>query len=76
MGGWWRWTLVSPDGVAPSRMVSVSASVNFPCTIKSKSSLLALAHPVVCVCVWVYNSSVSLQAKFYSCQVMSDAREY
>jgi len=28
MGGWWRWTLVSPDGVAPSRMVGVSASVN------------------------------------------------
>ena len=27
-GGWWRWALVSPDGVAPSRMVSVSASVN------------------------------------------------
>ena len=25
---WWRWALVSPDGVAPSRMVSVSASVN------------------------------------------------
>jgi len=22
MGGWWRWALVSPDGVAPSRMVS------------------------------------------------------
>jgi len=30
MGGWWRWALVSPDGVAPSRMVSVSASVNLP----------------------------------------------
>ena len=30
MGGWWRWTLVSPDGVAPSRMISVSASVNLP----------------------------------------------
>ena len=30
MGGWWRWTLVSPDGVAPSPMVSVSASVNLP----------------------------------------------
>jgi len=30
MGGWWRWTLVSPDGVAPSRMVGVSASVNLP----------------------------------------------
>ena len=30
IGGWWRWALVSPDGVAPSRMVSVSASVNLP----------------------------------------------
>jgi len=29
-GGWWRWALVSPDGVAPSRMVDVSASVNLP----------------------------------------------
>jgi len=28
--GWWRWALVSPDGVAPSRMVSVSASLNLP----------------------------------------------
>ena len=24
------WAMVSPDGVAPSRMVSVSASVNLP----------------------------------------------
>jgi len=30
MGGWWRWALVNPDGVAPSRMVDVSASVNLP----------------------------------------------
>ena len=30
MGGWWRWALVSPDGVASSRMVGVSASVNLP----------------------------------------------
>ena len=32
MGGWWRWALVSLDGVAPSRMVGVliSASVNLP----------------------------------------------
>ena len=30
MGGWWRWALVSPDGVAPSRMVGVFASVNLP----------------------------------------------
>jgi len=29
-GGWWRWALVSPDGVAPSRIVCVSASVNLP----------------------------------------------
>jgi len=29
-GGWWRWALVSPDGVAPSRMVGVSASVDLP----------------------------------------------
>jgi len=26
----WRWALVSLDGVAPSQMVSVSASVNLP----------------------------------------------
>jgi len=30
MGGLWRWALVSLDGVAPSRMVGVSASVNLP----------------------------------------------
>jgi len=29
-GGWWRLALVSPDGVAPSRMVGVSGSVNLP----------------------------------------------
>jgi len=29
-GGWWRWALVSPHGVAPSRMVGVSTSVNLP----------------------------------------------
>ena len=26
--GWWTWAVPSPDGVAPSWMVSVSASVN------------------------------------------------
>jgi len=30
MGEWWRWALVASDGVAPSRMVGVSASVNLP----------------------------------------------
>jgi len=29
-GGWWKWALLSPDGVAPSRTVDVSASVNLP----------------------------------------------
>jgi len=29
-GGWWKWVLVSPDGVAPSRMVGMSASENLP----------------------------------------------
>jgi len=27
---WWRWALLSPDSVAPRRMVDVSASVNLP----------------------------------------------
>jgi len=30
VGGWWRWALVSPDGVVSSQMVDVSASVNLP----------------------------------------------
>jgi len=29
-GGWWRWALLSQDGVAPSRMVGVFASVSLP----------------------------------------------
>jgi len=54
--------VVSLDGVAPSRMVSVSASVNLLYTIRSRSSLLAPAQlggpgkRVIncCVCVHVY----------------------
>ena len=30
MVGWWKLALAGPDGVAPSRMVGVSASVNLP----------------------------------------------
>jgi len=64
-GGWWRWALVSPDGVAPSRMVCLPLLIS-PCTIKSRSSLLAPTHLgspgkravkqlCVCVCVcWTY----------------------
>jgi len=36
MVDWCRWALVSQDGVAPSRMVSVSASVNLPLHHKVK----------------------------------------
>jgi len=38
-------SLISPDGVVSSRIVCVSASVIFPCTINSRRFLLALAHP-------------------------------
>jgi len=38
-------SLISLDGVAPIRMVGVSASVIFPCTIKSKRFLVASTHP-------------------------------
>ena len=64
MGGWWRWALVSPDGVAPSRMVGVSASVNLPLHHKVQKFSSGTGSPgwsrkkghktVVCVCVCVY----------------------
>ena len=58
MGGEGGGSLISPDGVAPSWIVGMSASDIFPCTMKSKRFLLAPAHPVVpeigplngCVC--------------------------
>ena len=37
--------MLSPDGVVPSRMVGVSASVNLPLHHKSRGSLLVPAHP-------------------------------
>ena len=56
-------SLISPDGVAPSRIVGVSASVIFPCTIKSRRSFLLapaqlgsprkVAVKRMCVCVHV-----------------------
>ena len=36
---------VSPDGVAPSRMVSVSASVNLPLHHKAQKFSTGTAHP-------------------------------
>jgi len=45
-GGWGRWALPGgPDGVAPGRIVGVSASGDPFCTIGSRGSLLAPAHP-------------------------------
>jgi len=44
MGGWWRWALVSLDGVVPSQMVGVCLLLIFPCIMKSRNSLLAPAH--------------------------------
>jgi len=43
--GWWRWALVSPDGVAPSRMVGVSASVNLPLHHKVQKFSSGTASP-------------------------------
>jgi len=63
LGGWWRWALVSPDGVVPSWMinVSVSASVNLPLYHKVQKFSSGTRSPgwyrkkghktVVCVCV-------------------------
>jgi len=62
MVGWWRWALVSPDAVAPSRMVSVSASVNLPLHHKVQKFSSGTGSPglsqkkgckmVVCVCMF------------------------
>ena len=37
--------MVSPDGMAPRRMVGMSASVDLPLHHKIQNSLLAPAHP-------------------------------
>ena len=45
MGGWWRWAQVSPDGVAPRRMVDVSASVNLPLNHKVQKFCYGTGSP-------------------------------
>ena len=47
MWGWWRWALVSQYGVAPSGWSVFLPLLIFPCSLKSRSSLLAPAHRVV-----------------------------
>jgi len=44
--GWWRWAQVGLDGVAPSRMAGVSASVSLPLHHK-RTSILDLLTRVV-----------------------------
>jgi len=71
--GWWRWALITLDGVAPSRMVGMSASVILPCTIKSRGRfLLAPAYPGspwkrvvkrLCVCVCSGRDSVGINER-------------
>jgi len=43
--GWWRWALLSPDGVAPSRMVDVTASVNLPLQHKVQKFFSGTSSP-------------------------------
>jgi len=45
MGGWRRWAQVSPDGVAHSQMVSVSASVNLPLHHKDQKFSSGIGSP-------------------------------
>jgi len=44
-GGWWRWALLSPDGVVPIRMVSVFASVNLPLHHKAQKFSSSTGSP-------------------------------
>jgi len=70
-GGWWRRALVSPDGVAPSRMLDVSASVNLPLHHKVQKFSSGTGSPgwsrkkgrkmVVCVCVCVCSVQYCVQ---------------
>ena len=72
-GGWWRWALVSPDGVAPSQMVSVSASVNLPLHHKVQQFSSGTGSPglsqkkgrktVVCVCVCLFITTLVSESK-------------
>ena len=43
--GCWRWALVSPDGVAPTQMVGVSASVYLPLCHKVQKFSSGIGSP-------------------------------
>jgi len=70
-GGWWRWALVRPDGVVPSQMVSVSASVNLPLhnivqKFSSGTGSSGWSRKTVVVVVVVVLKDDSLHAKIVS----------
>jgi len=67
MGGWWSLALVSPDGVAPSWMVGVSASLNLPLHHEVQKFSSGTGSPgwsqkkgrkmVICVCVYLQHQA-------------------
>ena len=67
MGGWWRWDWLVQMEWHPARWSVCLPLLITPCTIKSRSSLLAPAHPggrktvVVCVVVKFINYNYRLQ---------------
>jgi len=73
MGRWWRWALLSPDGVAASRMVSVSACVNLPLHYKVQKFSSGTSSPgwsrkkgrrtVVCVCIIIPSGQQSVNQR-------------
>ena len=62
--GWWRWAMVSLDGVARSRMVGVSASVNLPLRHKVQKFFSGTGSPrwfVSDIAIFVLKTDVKLQ---------------
>jgi len=83
--GWWRWARVSPDGVAPSRMVSVSASVSLPLHHKVQKFSSGTGspgwsgkkgHKAVVVMAWCAVLSVCAAADRNSTASVSTAAQY
>jgi len=86
MGGWWRWALVSPDGVAPSRIIRVSACVKLPLHHKVQKFSSGTGSPgwsrekghkmVVCVCACadILISSVKVPAMLMLAEVIDVPR--
>ena len=68
MGRWWRWELVSPDGVTPSWMVIVCASVDLPLHHKVQKFTSCTGSPdwsrkkgrkTVVVWLWFHNFTLT-----------------